>query len=337
MFYILFFLWLVLSSLSAGVNPPAYIWNLGLAMTCDVTPFKNGLPDNYQTTPNHFVKPTNYVHKINEGDIVWVQSHRVAFFYYHILPNIQTNFFLYICDGDATFPGTYMNSFDVYSLIDDPRVIHIFSQNSDYARFDGKVSGIPIGIDFHTLTNAFKCSIFFEPQQSVKEQARKLNRLLQTLLPTKQRIKKAFIDFHLADRGVNFGESRTSIFQQICPSPWIDAAPEKMPRHILWETKGKYAFSISPHGAGLDCHRTWEDLVLGCIVIVKTSPLDRLYKGLPVVIVREWSEIDQDNLDRWFNQYGDAFTNPNYRERLTHRYWMNVMRSKQNEYLNRLI
>jgi hypothetical protein len=100
-----------------------------------------------------------------------------------------------------------------------------------------------------------------------------------------------------------------------------------MERADLWRTKGEYAFSVSPHGNGLDCHRTWEDLALGCIVIVKTSPLDPIYDGLPVVIVQDWSEVTEENLEKWLLQHGDALSNPSYRERLTNRYWLNKMQA----------
>ena len=59
----------------------------------------------------------------------------------------------------------------------------------------------------------------------------------------------------------------------------------------------KYKYVISPHGNGLDCHRTWESLALGCIPIIKTSPLDRMFEGLPVLIVKNWSDITQELLN----------------------------------------
>ncbi len=99
-------------------------------------------------------------------------------------------------------------------------------------------------------------------------------------------------------------------------------------RTELWKKKGGYAFSISPHGNGLDCHRTWEDLALGCIVIVKTSPLDPLYEGLPVVIVDDWNEITKENLYSWLSIYYDAHTNPEYRQRLTNKYWQQKILDK---------
>ncbi len=311
----------------AKSTPPKYIWNLGIAMACDVTPFKNGLPYDYHTVVSEsVVRLKNYIKEIKEGDLIWLQSHKVANFYHNILPAINTSFILVINDGDAAFPSSYRKLFDVDALINDPRVICIFSQNADNISHK-KIHGIPIGIDFHTLAHSQYCACFRESQQSTEEQERVLEQVLANLPPTHLRINKAFVDFHLSNRGVFDGESRQSIFNQIYPTGLIDAAPARMPRHLLWQIKGQYAFSISPRGIGLDCHRTWEDLVLGCIVIVKTSPLDSLYKGLPVVIIKDWSEITESNLNKWLIQYGDAFTNPSYREQLTHAYWMNIINS----------
>jgi len=50
-------------------------------------------------------------------------------------------------------------------------------------------------------------------------------------------------------------------------------------------------FIISPHGTGLDCHRTYEALALGCIPVVRSSTLDILYRDLPVVILQSWNDI----------------------------------------------
>jgi hypothetical protein len=41
----------------------------------------------------------------------------------------------------------------------------------------------------------------------------------------------------------------------------------------------------------MDCHRTWEMLYFGMIPIVKTSTLDLLFTGLPVVILQTWEDL----------------------------------------------
>jgi hypothetical protein len=65
----------------------------------------------------------------------------------------------------------------------------------------------------------------------------------------------------------------------------------------------EYKYIISPLGNGLDCHRTWEAIILGCIPIVKKSGLDPMYEGLPVLIVNDWSDITQNILDNYKPDY----------------------------------
>lgn len=47
----------------------------------------------------------------------------------------------------------------------------------------------------------------------------------------------------------------------------ITIEDEELNRAELWRRHGRYSFVISPPGHGLDCHRTWEALALGCIPI----------------------------------------------------------------------
>jgi hypothetical protein len=92
------------------------------------------------------------------------------------------------------------------------------------------------------------------------------------------------------------------------------------------QNQSQYAFVISPHGNGLDCHRTWEALVLGCIPIVKTSPLDSLFEDLPVWIVREWSDVTEENMRGIVEAYKN--TQFNY-DKLQLTYWMRLIRELQ--------
>lgn len=321
--------------LSLFANPsksdviPKYVWNLGFGIASDITPFPNGLPKDYITLPAaDYIDPKNYVKDVKENDVIWVQSILLNKFYQEVLPSIKNHFILVINDGDESFPSS-QKGYDINKLIQDERVIHIFAQNVDVSEPHEKITHLPIGIDFHSI--AHSRGNFGERHHSVQDQAKQLDELLATLSPTSKRKMRAFVDFQFNDRQIYGGETRGQVLSKINPSGLIDAPSARLPRHILWQTKGQYAFSVSPHGNGLDCHRTWEDLVLGCIVIVKTSPLDPLYVGLPVVIVKDWSEINEENFSKWLIQYGDAFTNPGYREKLTHTYWMNKILSYKNK------
>ena len=109
-------------------------------------------------------------------------------------------------------------------------------------------------------------------------------------------------------------------------------------RQSQWKKRSEYMFSLSLIGNGFDCLRTWESLVLGNIVLLQSSPLDPLFEGLPVVIIKDWSEINDANLTKWAKQYGDAFTNPKYREKLTSLYWVSKIRAEMGiDYGNRVL
>ncbi len=312
-----------------------FLWNFGLIQTCNKGVNKNP----YKLFSCNFKFDEQTYKNIKNNDIVWVKCCFIQEFCEHILPKLTVPIILLIADGDESFPSnctinsTINNNFDIKVLLNNSLIIHIFAQNNDYAGPSNKVTSIPIGMDFHTLAYTKQRKDWGEKNSPQKQELQLIN-LLKTLTPTNQRKKRAYVDFQLNDsmhgsfnRYLEFGENRTMIFDTLLDTGLIDYGPP-IGRYELWKKKGEYAFSISPHGNGLDCHRTWEDLILGTIVIVKTSPLDSLYQELPVVIVNEWSEITQENLDKWLLKYGDAFTNKNYREKLTNAYWLNVIRKK---------
>jgi len=199
-----------------------------------------------------------------------------------------------------------------------------FSQNYDGTDDSGKVYPIPIGLDFHTISGRHKWGHW---QATPEQQEAELDALRAQMPPNADRIMRAHADFHLNKPDNAFhGETRHTIETLLRASPCVEFQQRKLPRLELWREKTRYAFVVSPHGHGLDCHRTWESLTLGNIVIVKRSSLDALYEGLPVVIVDDWREITENNLHRWHVEHRDAFTCAEVLERLTNRYWITRMR-----------
>jgi hypothetical protein len=103
--------------------------------------------------------------------------------------------------------------------------------------------------------------------------------------------------------------------------------PIKVQRLQSWKKQSEYAFVISPHGNGLDCHRTWEALCLGCIPIVKTSKIDKLYEDLPVLIVNDWVDITTNLLEETITEFKNKNFNYN---KLTLKYWIDMINSYKN-------
>lgn len=328
---------LLITNLLYSVNPnweqTEFIWNFSFIHISDVG--QNMTPWQYFQGPPTFNK--NIYKNIREGDIVWINSRFVKQFSEQVLPKVNHPFVLIINGDDESFPSNSGLGADIEDFISNKNIIHIFAQNNDYNGTSKKVSHLPIGIDFHTI--GYRNGHWGEAGASPQEQENLLKEILQRLPPTYLREKRAFVDFYLNDtlrngaykRYLEFGEDRQTIFNRLIGTGLIDYLG-KMKRSDMWEIKGYYAFSISPPGNGIDCHRTWEDLALGCIVIVKSTSLDPMFENLPVVMINDWSEITEENLEKWLQKYSDAFTNPFYREKLKNAYWVNKIQKKVNEY-----
>jgi len=87
----------------------------------------------------------------------------------------------------------------------------------------------------------------------------------------------------------------------------------------------EHKFVLSPRGNGLDCHRTWEILMMRRVPIIKREGcMERLYKNIPVLFIDEWSDLNKLNLEKLYKEF--SFDNQDY---LTERYWLNLILKKR--------
>ena len=132
------------------------------------------------------------------------------------------------------------------------------------------------------------------------------------------------LDFRVLRRNI----ARWHAFYQL-DNELVDYQKNRLSEKDIFEQRSKYVFILSPFGGGIDCYRTWEALIFGHIVITLHSPLDNLYKDLPVIIVNDWSEITNDKLYYWYQKYffnNTAQNNENVRNKLTTKYWIKYMK-----------
>lgn len=98
--------------------------------------------------------------------------------------------------------------------------------------------------------------------------------------------------------------------------PWVLEKPSGLSPPETYELTAKSKYVLSPKGAGIDCHRTYESIYLDAIPIVESSELNYLYRKMPILIVDKWSEITEEylinnyaehkkNLDEWKLKYPD--------------------------------
>ncbi len=89
----------------------------------------------------------------------------------------------------------------------------------------------------------------------------------------------------------------------------------------------RYTFCLCPRGNGVDTHRIWEALYMGCIPIVQNHLTHKCLSGLPILFVDDWQEVTQQKLV----QFLDEATNIMYNlEKLSFEYWENLIKDEEN-------
>jgi hypothetical protein len=262
--------------------------------------------EQYEYIPEKYISSYNYIyscdHHINktrsdstdvpltyptsDGESIYINTTAIPNFVKNYLPNIKYKFVLVSGDTDATIPDDYKNETDI--ILNHPLLLKWFAQNS--LLITDKLIQLPIGLDLHTLTK----SPVWGPMQTVNDQIKEIENIKSLSIDKKN---KAYGNFHF-NMFAKYGYDRKDAYANINRNVTY-YEPYKVSRTDSWKKMIEYKYVISPLGNGLDCHRTWEAIILGCIPIVKKSGLDPMYKGLSVLIVNDWSDITQELLDNF--------------------------------------
>ena len=204
----------------------------------------------------------------------------------NILPNPVT---LITSDGDRIVPHSYKAQ-TVQTILNHPNISKWLTQNYDKTLTNEKLGYMPIGFDFHTP----KWLINNKPEA-------KTEFMLQCRNTAQPKIKdKIFLDAHLTISSLE----REYLYATVRNNPSVICLKSQVPFTDITKIYNMYQFVLSPSGRGFDCHRTWELFLAGCIVIVKSSPLDDMFikNKLPVVILKNWAELNM-NLDQKLKQW----------------------------------
>jgi hypothetical protein len=292
-----------------GEQTCKYISTRGVMKSCDVyctrTDDCNNF-DEYHNMKNIKNRSTIFVHFNHLKDFM------------KKLDTISYKIILVTGDGDQTFPDDFWSKEEFEKMIENPKIIHMFSINSTVKH--PKVTSYPIGVNYHTLSEK---ATSWGKKMTPLEQDKELHLIRSHMKPFGNREIKCYSNFHFNmqdDR--KYTKDRRDAKAQI-PAECIFYEPHEISRKETWENQTKYAFVVCPHGNGLDCHRQWEALCLGCIPIVKKSVLESLYDELPVLIVNEWSDINQSLLDKTVKDFRSKKFNY---DRLLLKYWVDKIK-----------
>lgn len=209
-----------------------------------------------------------------------------------VLHKLTTSKILVTSDGDMSIPSDLKKeTFD--TIISNTNIIAWYTQNYDGTVNHPKLKHYPIGLDIHTVCrpkNSWR--EFLTPDNGPVE---RINTLLKTRNITDTKINRVLCDVHLSPNK-KFNNERQRVYDILKDKEHVDFLTSRMIQSKISKNYSEYKYIISTHGNGLDCHRTWEIILLGGIVVTKTSSLDPLFKGLPVIILNDWNECTMENL-----------------------------------------
>ena len=296
-------------------NNNIYVSSRGLLKSCDY--FSLAQHSSIKQLYNY--PPLEKIKNIKNPSI-YICNSAIPHFINIMLQLIDFSFTLVSGDSDDIMPQELLDNTSYNKLLNDNNLTHWFCQNMTLDHY--KITRLPIGLDYHTLTQ----KPLWGPITSCHDQEKMLIMIKDKSVPFWNRNIKCYGNFQFNIQS-KLGYDRKDAFNNI-NKDLMYYEEKQVSRLITWNKQKDFAFVICPHGGGLDCHRNWEALCLGCIPIVKKSKIDNLYKDLPVLIINDWNIIDNNLLNNTINDFKKKFENNEFNmEKLKLSYWTNLINS----------
>lgn len=250
------------------------------------------------------------------GMSIYICSDLLKFFVNKILPNLTNTFVLVSGDSDMCVPKEALSKEETLILLKSTLLLKWYTQNSRIEEND-KIIQIPIGLDYHTILRHPKCAWRLPEEGTLpKKQEKILINIIKQSNPFYERKTKIYVNFTVSsDR---FGQRQLAL--DTISHELLEINNKSIPRTNTWKNMINYTFVLSPTGIGLDCHRTWEALCLGCIPIICVKEFKTLFKDLPVLIVDNWSEVTKELLESTIQDFKNRTFN---KDKITLKYWTN--------------
>jgi hypothetical protein len=295
-----------------------WVSSRGLLKSCDR---RNQQPE---SSSRHI--DANLLTGVQDYDVVHICSWlTITLFIKKVAPQLTKKIIVVSNDSDMDAPifekpvgvGDEIAKEEILAFINSEKCVHWFTQNCSLVH--PKVSAIPIGLDYHTFKHENPCRV----------QEYHLNVIASRGKLFEERLLKCYSNFHFTMQGKYYTAERLACVNEV-PKVLTYYEPQRLIRSITWERQSLFAFVLAPAGGGMDCHRTWEALLLGCIPIVKrfNVPCDSIYDDLPVLLVDEWRDITAELLQKTLVDFQRKRDAGEFKmEKLELKYWVDNIRS----------
>jgi hypothetical protein len=224
------------------------------------------------------------LNKHRPGGSIYVCTDALANFAENFLPLIFEPFMLVSGDSDVSINSASLVDSNICSILSNPHLLHWYAQNLSATH--PKLFSLPIGLDYHTMVE--RPGLWGITAISPIAQENSLLNILAASPAFNQRYLAAYCNWQFAVNRGDRQECLDKIDKSVC---FFES--NFVPRNSTWLRQAECMFVVSPEGAGMDCHRTWEAILLGCIPIISRSPLSHLFVELPVLIVDDWQQVNQ--------------------------------------------
>jgi len=224
---------------------------------------------------------------VQYGDTVFVNGDFLDLFFKYLHEKIAAPYVLITHNSDFSLPGKFSN------YLDHNKIIAWFTVNPSTVH--EKLYSIPIGFRNHHWDK----SRDFVIDKVCAETSMRTNTLIMNFRVWTNSAERApvFDFFRNADFCYFPGERNFEDFLR-------DMHHSK--------------YCLSPFGNGRDCHRVYEALAVGCVPIVLSSVMDQIYVTMPILIVNDWTSINEERLNAHYEQIVSKVGDKSY---LKTNYW----------------
>jgi hypothetical protein len=234
------------------------------------------------------------------------------------------------CDYTIPYRSYFDKDYSAYNILDNPKLICWFSINVDYSH--PKLKPIPIGLPKHIpfLMKEHKMMLW-SVDFSIEEVRKFLspyteNKVSNIIRKNKDLIYSRMTTSNSTNSWHPFENIRITAEKKLLQNG-IYISNQLVPWEQYIREMSNFKFCLSLPGKGIDCYRTWEALSIGVIpIVIYSDYLLSLYQDLPVVIVKDLSEITIEFLEKQFLDISLKLYTYNW-NKLSNEFWINYIKS----------
>lgn len=242
------------------------------------------LCETHQPLPNDAAQqwPLRALRNHRPGGRIYVHATAIEHFVRRALGKISSPFVLVTGDSVVDVGTSSLGEDVVAKILAHPHLVRWHAQN--LAIEHEKAQPMPLGLDYHTISRRRRPGWGPGASPLAQEELLHTVRLLSRPLPERRAL--GYSNWHFV-----LGNGDRAEVIKALPAESSNYETARIPRAESWRRNTEFFFTISPRGRGMDCHRTWEAILLGSVPLIPDLPINALFQTLPVVVVRDWASV----------------------------------------------